>query len=80
MEDPRLVNKQNFLYPRSSYYGKFTAENLIFNANLQDFAQKVGFISNLYTGGKLSGEEAYFQIEALWEQLQYSKQTILGSD
>jgi hypothetical protein len=78
MEDPRFVSKQNFLYPRSSYYGKLTAENLIFNSNLQEFAQKVGFISNLYTGGKISSEEAYLQIEQLWEQLQQSKQTILG--
>lgn len=37
----------NFLSPHSSYYGHFTPENFVFNANLQEFAQKVSFICNL---------------------------------
>jgi len=60
----------DFLYPRSRYYGKVTPESLTFNANLQEFAQRVSFICALETGGKLSPEESYNQIEVLWEQLE----------
>ncbi|MBG1271969.1 DUF7219 family protein [Nostoc sp. WHI] len=65
--------KNSFLYPRSCYYGQLTPENLIFNANLQEFAQKVGYISSLETNGKLSPEEALKEIDALWQQFKASK-------
>ncbi|MGF1988077.1 MAG: DUF7219 family protein [Nostoc sp. ZfuVER08] len=65
--------KKNFLYPYSRYYGVITPDNLIFNANLQEFAQKVGYISSLETNGKLSPEEALSKIELLWQQLKASK-------
>jgi len=55
-----------FLYPRSRYHGQIRPENLVFNANLQEFAQRVMFVTNLETGGKLSTQEAYDQIEALF--------------
>lgn len=34
------VDKNGFLYARSRYYGKFTPEALVFNANLQELSQK----------------------------------------
>ncbi|MGB7440504.1 MAG: hypothetical protein WA919_05505 [Coleofasciculaceae cyanobacterium] len=73
MEDERQRRKHNFLYPRSRYYGSFTPEHLAFNANLQDFSQRVSYISNLQTAGKLSPEEAYRQVKGLWKQLKRSK-------
>lgn len=73
MDEPKGDDKNNFLYPRSSYYGQFKPENLVFNANLQEFAQKVGYITSLETNGKLSHDEAYKQIKALWKQLKSSK-------
>ncbi len=66
------VDKENFLYPRSRYRGQVKPENLVFNANLQEFAQRVSFITNLETAGKLSPQEAYKQIDALWKQLKGS--------
>ncbi len=33
-----MVNEFNFLHPRSHYYGEVKPENLVFNANLQEFA------------------------------------------
>lgn len=60
----------DFIYPHSRYYGKVTPESLTFNANLQEFAQRVSFICSLETGGKLSPEESYNRIEALWQQLE----------
>ena len=71
-----MVDKSDFLYPRSRYYGQVKPENLVFNANLQEFAQRVGFICNLQTAGKLSSEESYKQIKSLWKQLKRSKKSL----
>lgn len=49
---------------------------MIFNANLQEFAHKVGYIANLETSGKLSPEEAYKRIKTLWKQLKRSKKKL----
>lgn len=43
-----MPEKDDFLYPRSTYRGEVKPENLVFNAN-QEFAQKVSFICNLET-------------------------------
>ncbi len=75
------MNKNGFLYPRSQYYGAFSPETLAFNANLQEFAQKISYISALETGGKLSPEEAYTQVKCLWKQLKQSKKALgIGSN
>lgn len=72
--------KAEFLYPRSKYYGKFTPENLLFDANLQEFAQKVSYLCSLQNNGKISSKDAYNQIKSLWEQLQKSKQELLNQE
>jgi len=77
-EDPRRA-KDDFLIPRSSYWGKPTLPNLTFNANLQEFAQRVSYICNLETGGKINAEEAYGEIKALWKQLKNSKKNLLDT-
>ena len=69
-------NKDDFLYPRSSYRGKIKPENLVFNANLQEFAQKISYICNLETGGKLPPDKAYKQIKSLWKELKRSKKEL----
>lgn len=66
-------DKDDLLYPRSRYYGEFKPENLVFNANLQEFAQRVSYICNLETAGKISTLAAYDQIKGLWKQLRDSK-------
>ncbi len=76
MEESDKTDKENFLYPRSSYHGEFNPENLVFNANLQEFAQKVGYIVNLQTSGKTTSDEAYKQIKALWKRLKHSKKEL----
>lgn len=70
------MNKDDFLYPRGRYYGQVKPENLVFNANLQEFAQKISYICNLETGGKLPPEEAYEQIKGLWKELKRTKQQL----
>ena len=65
-----------FLYPRARYRGEFQPERLLFNANLQAFAQRVGYISGLHTGGRLSSDDAVAEISQLWEQLKTSRQQL----
>lgn len=69
-------DSSDFLYPRSRYRGQFKPEKLVFNANLQEFAQRVSYLSSLETGGKISSEEAYCQIKVLWKQLKQSKKEL----
>ena len=71
-----MGDRSDFLYPRSRYYGQVKPENLVFNANLQEFAQRVSYICNLETGGKISPEESYRRIKELWKQLKRSKKQL----
>jgi len=71
-----MSDQSNFLYPRSRYRGQVKPENLVFNANLQEFANRVMVISNLETGGKLSPEQSYREIKALWKELKRSKKSL----
>lgn len=66
----------DFLYPRHPYHGKVKPENLVFNSNLQEFAQKISYICNLETGGKLAPEQAYKEIKSLWKELKRSKKEL----
>ncbi|MEO0406805.1 MAG: hypothetical protein AAF289_05590 [Cyanobacteria bacterium P01_A01_bin.135] len=70
-------DKDSFLYPRSRYQGEFSPEAMTFNANLQEFAQRVSLICNLETGGKITSEDAYSQIRTLWKTLKRSKKQLL---
>jgi hypothetical protein len=74
------MNKDNFFNPKSKYYGEFTPEHLVFNANLQEFANKINIIVGLETGGKLQQKEAYKQIKSLFKQLKESKQNLYLKD
>lgn len=76
MAESNPSDKENFLYPRSSYYGQFKPENLVFNANLQEFAQKIGYVVNLQTSGKMTSEEAYKRIKVLWKNLKQSRKEL----
>lgn len=74
--EPNSTDKNNFLYPRSKYHGEFNLENLIFNANLQEFAMKVSYIASLETSGKISPQQAYKQIKVLYKKLRCSVQEL----
>ncbi|MEM9001980.1 MAG: hypothetical protein AAGE59_00500 [Cyanobacteria bacterium P01_F01_bin.86] len=65
--------KRDLLYPRSRYYGKFKPQHLAFNANLQEFAQRISYICGLETGGKISALEAYKMVKQSWKELKRSK-------
>jgi hypothetical protein len=72
------MSKQSdfFLYQNNRYNGQFKPENLVFNSNLQEFTQKVSYICSLETSGKLTPEESYKQIKALWKELKRSKKML----
>ncbi len=77
MAENSEVSKEQFLYPTGRYRGEFTPEHLAFNANLQEFAQRVSLICGLETAGKIPTVQAYQQIKDLWKQLKHSKQELL---
>ena len=75
--------KDNFLYPKGTYHGEVSPSNpnnLVFNANLQEFAHKVAYICNLETNGKIPSNSAYDRIKELWQQLKTSKKELLDRD
>lgn len=76
MASSAQITKSSFLYPQSRYRGQFTPEHLAFNANLQEFAQRISYICALETGGKLSPDEAYEKIRDSWKQLKRSKKAL----
>ncbi|MGL5035596.1 MAG: DUF7219 family protein [Microcystaceae cyanobacterium] len=74
--EPINPKKSEFLYPHASYQGEFTPENLIFNANLQEFAQRIIYLCNLETNGKINQESAYQEIRELWQELKASQNSL----
>ncbi|MBD2518645.1 hypothetical protein H6G93_27495 [Nostoc sp. FACHB-973] len=80
MQQPNQQDKDKFISPHSRYYGQVKPEKLVFNANLQEFAQKVVIITSLESNGKFSANEAYKQIKLLWKQLKRSKKQLLNSN
>ena len=71
-----MVDRASFIHPQGRYYGAFHPEDLVFNANLQEFSQRVSLICGLQTNGKISSEESYRQIHTLWKQLKRSKKEL----
>jgi hypothetical protein len=81
MERLDRLELQSFIYPTKSYHGPFQLDALIFNANLQEFAQRVSYISSLQINGKLSPEESFNRISELWEKFESSKTALgIGTD
>lgn len=73
------MTNQNFLRVKRPYHGKLAPEHpevLLFDANLQEFAQKVGYISCLETSGKLPPEIAFQEVEELWEKLKDATESL----
>ncbi|NJK63665.1 MAG: hypothetical protein HC921_14130 [Synechococcaceae cyanobacterium SM2_3_1] len=70
--------KEQFLYPiHSTSSQEATFPQVIFSANLQEFAQRVSIICALQGNGKLSPVEAFDMIKHLWSRLESSRSTLL---
>jgi len=74
------IDKERFMNPISRYRGEFSPENIAFDANLQEFTNRISIICALETGGKISPIEAYQQIKNLWTDLDQSKKNLLSND
>lgn len=70
------MNRSDFLFPKARYRGEVKPENLVFNANLQEFSQQVNYICCLESNGKLTPEESYTKIKRLWKQLKRTKKQL----
>jgi hypothetical protein len=70
------IRANDFITPRHSYRGQVNPESLVFNANLQEFSDRVSYIVCLTTAGKLSAEEAHLRLQQLWHQLDRSKRQL----
>jgi hypothetical protein len=70
------MNASEFLYPRSSYGGSGSPELREFDQQLQEFAQRVGYIAGLETGGKMTAEESYRALQSLWQNLSETSRSL----
>jgi hypothetical protein len=70
------MKHSDFIYHRQRYAGQVRPQNMVFNANLQEFAQRVSYITVLETSGKVTPEESYRQIKKLWKELKSSKKQL----
>ena len=77
MTEESPYGKKRVLYPIEKYYGEFTPGNLVFNANLQLFAQEVSYLCNLAANGEIASDTVYLEIEKSWQQLRLSKKELL---
>ncbi len=76
---PENASLDAMLYPKVPYRGEVSLPNLIFDANLQEFAQRITLICALESGGKISQGEAYQQIKELWINLHESKKNLFDN-
>lgn len=74
------LDKDKFLNPISNFRGEFSPRNLAFDANLQEFTNRISIICGLETGGKITPLEAYNQIKKLWHDLDRSKNNLLDDE
>ncbi|MFN5856003.1 MAG: hypothetical protein ACK456_08930 [Pseudanabaenaceae cyanobacterium] len=76
---PENASLDAMLYPKVPYRGEVSLPNIIFDANLQEFAQRITLICALESGGKISQGEAYQQIKELWINLHESKKNLFDN-
>jgi hypothetical protein len=55
-------------------------QRMIFDANLHEFATKIGLICALESSGKLQPGDAYDRIKELWKSLKRSRKHLLPDE
>ncbi|WP_231605231.1 hypothetical protein [Synechococcus sp. CBW1006] len=71
---------QSPMEAHGGYWGSgWSPERLVFHQNLESFAERVGLIVGLQANGKISQEQAYAEIRAIWKDLRYSKDALLDT-
>ncbi len=74
------MDKEQFLAPHHHYSGQVHPENLVFDANRQEFSQRVSYTCALETAGKISPYQAYKNIKFSWKKLKRSKKQLRIGD
>lgn len=69
-----------YVNAKKTYQGRLGPEAMVFDANLQEFSQKVGYICSLENSGKISPAEAYAEIKRLWKDLKQSRKALRISE
>lgn len=64
---------QQFLYGYASYRQSNRPECRAFNRMLQYFAQRVTYLCNLHSNGKLSADDLINNVDALWVEIEHYK-------
>jgi hypothetical protein len=65
-----------FLYSGCCNNESVTIEKILFDANLQEFAQRVRLITALENGGKILPHEAFIKLQAEWQKFLKSSSQI----
>ena len=68
---------ESFINPMARYHGPVKPEEMVFNNNLQEFANLATLIAGLNTGNKMSGGQAFDKLKQAWEALERSRQNLL---
>ncbi|HEY9667095.1 MAG TPA: hypothetical protein V6C91_09830 [Coleofasciculaceae cyanobacterium] len=71
-----MANRPEFFSHQSNDYNSFTPENIVFDANLREFTQRVNYICYLQKYRKLSPEEVCEEIRSFLQELERSKEPI----
>jgi hypothetical protein len=69
-----MIEPMDLIWTLNPYHGTSKPENLVSNANLQEFAQQVSYIGGLEANGQISPEEVITQIEVWFEALERPQQ------
>lgn len=67
-----MLNHFDWIAAKKPYLGEVKPENLVFNANLQEFSECVTQICYQANQEQLSSEQAFAEIKELWHQLKQS--------
>ena len=69
-DEHHRLTKERMLYPRGRFQGDhIPPQNIAFDHNLQEFAQRVAFICSLENSGKITPDDAHSQIRDLYQEL-----------
>ena len=66
-----MTKFRDYRFTSRYYYGLVLPENLVVNASLQKFAQRVSYICSLHTSGKISSKEASKEIRELHRMIDH---------
>jgi hypothetical protein len=69
-------NINALIYPPSCYLDGSRSENVIFNTELQGFAQEISYISGLEASGQISPKNAYKEVKLRWKELKKFKKKL----